>query len=326
MKGYLKRINMCYDGRKFDVRIAVDRQTSLNETFSKQNCKLLIHGLTNKLTNVELEKYFTRFGPIDKAYVAYCPVSGKNKGFGFVMYMCKEVAEKVASIKEHTIEGVNVIVKRNKGNKKAQGEVSGPLNNNLETGKDFYAQENGQIYGYDNVYYGNQHHEHNYYPEQGVYGDSFSNPYMYQGQSQQGHLNNQYQYQQYECHQGHVNNRYQYQQYESQLSYYDYPNQYYQGYYSGDSDTAYYQEYNGESDYYRTNNNYGYHTHAHPDAQEKKTAYHNESHQGYGPEEYDYYMLYKQQGYMTAEGQEVQNDNYLQGYCTNHYDHSSFNY
>jgi len=53
MKGFIKKINLCYEGRKFDVRLAVDRQVSIIESVTKRNCKLLIHGITEKLTNLE---------------------------------------------------------------------------------------------------------------------------------------------------------------------------------------------------------------------------------------------------------------------------------
>lgn len=123
MKSFIKKIKMEFEGRVFDVRLAVDRKVSQMKMLTHRNCKLLINGLTDKLNHLDLEQYFKQFGELDKAYVAYCPDTGKNKGFGFVLFQKQKVAKMVLDMKYHCIKGVNVNVKNNVSKNKALQEL-----------------------------------------------------------------------------------------------------------------------------------------------------------------------------------------------------------
>lgn len=113
MREYIKDMELVYEGRKFDVRIALDRKTSQQNILVNRNCKLLIHGLGENITHDHLETYFSQFGEVDKAYVSFCPNTGRNKGFGFVTFKSEEAANLVLNMKFHIIEGVHVLAKKN---------------------------------------------------------------------------------------------------------------------------------------------------------------------------------------------------------------------
>lgn len=93
----------------------MDKTASKQKIVEKKDCKLLIKGLDNEeIDHSKLEMYFRRFGAIERAYIAYCPETGKNKGFGFVIFQKLKDAEKVLEMEFHLIAGVEVSVHRNK--------------------------------------------------------------------------------------------------------------------------------------------------------------------------------------------------------------------
>jgi hypothetical protein len=69
--------------------------------------------MSRRIGHTELYGYFSKFGKLDKAYVAYDPVRGYHKGFGFVIFEELEDAHKVLTIKCHFIQDVRVLVTKN---------------------------------------------------------------------------------------------------------------------------------------------------------------------------------------------------------------------
>ena len=106
-------LDLVYKGRKFDSRVAVDRKHSKESIEKNKDKKLLVTNLTDKITNIELESYFSQFGDLDRAYVAYDPDTGVHKGFGFILFVDFEAAYEVVDQEIHLIEGVQVKVTKN---------------------------------------------------------------------------------------------------------------------------------------------------------------------------------------------------------------------
>ena len=69
--------------------------------------------MSRRIGHTELYGYFSKFGKLDKAYVAYDPVRGYHKGFGFVIFEELQDAQKVLTIKCHFIQDVRVLVTKN---------------------------------------------------------------------------------------------------------------------------------------------------------------------------------------------------------------------
>lgn len=186
MKKFIKDIRMEYEGRVFDVRLAIDRKTSQMKMMTQRNCKLLVNGLTNKINHQDLEKYFEKFGDLDKAYVAYCPKTGKCKGFGFVLFQKEKSAKTVLDMKYHIIKGVNVSVKRNiiKGDKAEQ--VDAMIQESVpDQQPQYYPQQMPVDYGH---YYYGQHQYGSYYDQyQGGYYERPCEPYYQGGYQDQGY-------------------------------------------------------------------------------------------------------------------------------------------
>lgn len=81
-----------YKGKKFDVRIAVNSKDAKEDIEKNKEKKLLVSNITKKITHVELKKYFSKFGKLENAYVAYNPNTSQHKGFGFVIFEDMEAA------------------------------------------------------------------------------------------------------------------------------------------------------------------------------------------------------------------------------------------
>jgi RNA-binding protein Musashi len=109
----LSTLNLTFGDRTFNVKVAVDRKHSKDDIQRNKNKKLLVTNLTKKITHVELQEYFSKFGKLDRAYVAYDPQTNAHKGFGFIIYEDLEVAQHVMRIQEHVIGDVHVKVNRN---------------------------------------------------------------------------------------------------------------------------------------------------------------------------------------------------------------------
>lgn len=202
MRELIKDVEMVYQGRKLDVRIAVDRKTSQENILINRNCKLLIHGLNEKISHDHLEKYFSQFGNVDKAYVSYCPNTGRNKGFGFVTFFSEEAANMVLDMKFHIIEGVHVKAKKNilkseqneyKRNLNKQNNLNNPQYNscyNYDVQQQGYQGQYNQpmhqeYYQQEQVPYGhyqvNNYHSYNYYNNDVYYSNNVQTGYEYQG-------------------------------------------------------------------------------------------------------------------------------------------------
>ena len=113
LRKLLKDLRLIYNGRKFDVRIAIDRKFARQKMMKNKDKKLLVNNIAPEITHKEMEEYFSSLGPIDRTYVAYDPKSGKCKGFGFVIFENLEDAMNALAIKNHFIGNCQVQVNKN---------------------------------------------------------------------------------------------------------------------------------------------------------------------------------------------------------------------
>jgi len=66
--------------------------------------KIFIGGLSWATDDAALRAYFSKFGEVEEAFVSYDRLSGRPRGFGFVVYKEPDVAEKVIGM-PHTVDG-----------------------------------------------------------------------------------------------------------------------------------------------------------------------------------------------------------------------------
>jgi hypothetical protein len=110
---YLSALKLAHKSRSLDVKLAVDRRIAKEIMEKNKDKKLLVCNLSKKIDNNELYRYFSQFGKLDRAYVAYDPKTRIHKHFGFVMFEDIEVAQKVLKMKIHFILGAKTNVTTN---------------------------------------------------------------------------------------------------------------------------------------------------------------------------------------------------------------------
>jgi len=96
----LKESSLCLDGRKIEVRNAVPRGALRTE--SK---RIFVGGLSAVTTSEELIKYFSAFGEVNQGIVMMDKQTNRSRGFGFVAFANKEIANHVCTICVHVISG-----------------------------------------------------------------------------------------------------------------------------------------------------------------------------------------------------------------------------
>ena len=104
----LRDFNLVYNYRRFITRVAIDSNLSNETKLKKRDCKVLVKNLSDDITHVELNEYFSQFGKLDNTYAAFDTETGKHKNFGFVIFENFEDVKKVLDIKKHVIKGTTV--------------------------------------------------------------------------------------------------------------------------------------------------------------------------------------------------------------------------
>ena len=78
---------------------------------SRQEGKVFVGGLSWETTDVKLKQYFENFGSVQEAFVSYDRHTGRPRGFGFVVFVDPQVADKVTQ-QLHTIDRREVEAKK----------------------------------------------------------------------------------------------------------------------------------------------------------------------------------------------------------------------
>ncbi|KAG4069650.1 hypothetical protein HA402_014673 [Bradysia odoriphaga] len=67
--------------------------------------KLFVRNLPWTVSSVQLKEYFSGFGHVSSASVAWDKQTGMNRGYGFVSFSLNEVRDTVLQQKVHTLHG-----------------------------------------------------------------------------------------------------------------------------------------------------------------------------------------------------------------------------
>ncbi|KAK9398661.1 heterogeneous nuclear ribonucleoprotein D0 [Crotalus adamanteus] len=79
--------------------------------------KMFVGGLSWDTTKKDLKDYFTKFGEVVDCTLKLDPITGRSRGFGFVLFKESESVEKVTDQKEHKLNGKVIDPKRAKAMK-----------------------------------------------------------------------------------------------------------------------------------------------------------------------------------------------------------------
>ncbi|XP_056592628.1 heterogeneous nuclear ribonucleoprotein D0 isoform X2 [Triplophysa dalaica] len=79
--------------------------------------KMFVGGLSWDTTKKDLKDYFTKFGEVVDCTLKLDPLTGRSRGFGFVLFTDAESVEKVITQKEHKLNGKVIDPKRAKAMK-----------------------------------------------------------------------------------------------------------------------------------------------------------------------------------------------------------------
>ncbi|XP_034047467.1 heterogeneous nuclear ribonucleoprotein D0 [Thalassophryne amazonica] len=79
--------------------------------------KMFVGGLSWDTTKKDLKDYFSKFGEVVDCTLKLDPMTGRSRGFGFVLFKDSESVEKVASQKEHKLNGKVIDPKKAKAMK-----------------------------------------------------------------------------------------------------------------------------------------------------------------------------------------------------------------
>ncbi|XP_071970690.1 heterogeneous nuclear ribonucleoprotein D0 isoform X3 [Engystomops pustulosus] len=82
-----------------------------------QGLKMFIGGLSWDTTKKDLKDYFSKFGEVVDCTLKLDPITGRSRGFGFVLFKEAEGVDKVMEQKEHKLNGKVIDPKRAKAMK-----------------------------------------------------------------------------------------------------------------------------------------------------------------------------------------------------------------
>uniref|UniRef100_A0A5F8GP67 RRM domain-containing protein n=1 Tax=Monodelphis domestica TaxID=13616 RepID=A0A5F8GP67_MONDO len=100
------------DGSRVELKRAVSREDSCKPGAHARVKKIFVGGIKGDVSESDLVRHFSQFGPVEKAEIIVNKQSGKKRGFGFVHFFDHDTADKAAVIKFHPIQGHRVEVKK----------------------------------------------------------------------------------------------------------------------------------------------------------------------------------------------------------------------
>jgi len=102
---------------KIRLEIAKSKNQAKEDFKSLKDRKIFVGGLPKNLKDSELEKFFEKYGPVEKAYVLRSNETGKTRGFGFVTFRAAHDAYNALHQKEIVLKGKILSVKISKPEK-----------------------------------------------------------------------------------------------------------------------------------------------------------------------------------------------------------------
>jgi RNA recognition motif-containing protein len=101
---YLIKNKILVDGKELQIEQYIDNEEERKKKMFENNERSIhVGGLPLEVDAEDLNKYFSQFGEVKRAYIIYnLGEEKKSRGFGFVEFVSKKVAKKVL-LMEHTI-------------------------------------------------------------------------------------------------------------------------------------------------------------------------------------------------------------------------------
>jgi len=94
---------------------AADAAAQKPKNEANEDRKLFVGGLSWETRENHLKEYFEKFGTVEKTELKLDPMTGRSRGFAFVVYEEADSVSKVMAAGEHAINSKKVDVKKAKG-------------------------------------------------------------------------------------------------------------------------------------------------------------------------------------------------------------------
>jgi len=78
----------------------------------EEDRKLFVGGLPQEASQDDLQEYFGKFGELDSVKLKMDPMTGRSRGFAFLLYKTEDGIDKSTAVNEHKIKGKSITVKK----------------------------------------------------------------------------------------------------------------------------------------------------------------------------------------------------------------------
>lgn len=113
--------NFKFEGCWYGVKPFLKKKSAINSLRSERNNKkIYIKGIQEWLNEVDLERYFSRFGEVLHVQIGKHQDSGHYKGFGFVEFQDSKAADLAAANPNHLVNGSELRCEKSKLHKPAR--------------------------------------------------------------------------------------------------------------------------------------------------------------------------------------------------------------
>ena len=79
---------------------------------NEEDRKMFVGGLPQDVSQDDLKEYFEAFGELESVKLKMDPMTGRSRGFAFLLYKDVESIDNAASNKDHKLKVILVVTKR----------------------------------------------------------------------------------------------------------------------------------------------------------------------------------------------------------------------